>query len=151
MLREQRVQALPEPTDGDNFHIFRRHPGAVRSGNDSAHKTVFCRLDHPFFTKRNRADLTGKPELTENHGTVLQRVVAITGHNGCHQRKVGRRFSDAYPANDIDKDIAIVTGNAAMTMEHRQQQRQPTLIHPRRDPARVAGAALVHQRLQFEQ
>src|SRR5260363_352127 len=70
----------------------------------------------------------------------------------CQQhRKIGGRLGDFNAAHRMQKHILIETGNACMPVYFRQQQCEPVLLKPDREPARIGHMRGIDQGLNFDQ
>ena len=99
---------------------------------------MFCRFGDTLLTARHRADLAGQPYLTKYHQILRQRSVAQAGDHCQQQRQVRAGFRNLHPTNHIDEHILIRHLQTAVTVQHRQQDRQAVLFQTDRHAPRVA-------------
>ena len=61
-------------------------------------------------------DLTGQTHLAERDGLLRQRPITQARQHGHQYRHIRRRLLHADATHDIDEDVLIVRGDAAMPM-----------------------------------
>ena len=136
-LRRSRLDAEHlEPLERLARHIRLRHHRAAEA--------LLRSFAQPLLAKRHRPDFAGETKFAEADGVGRERLVAQARQHGEHRRQVGRGFADPHAADDVDEDIASGRRNAAVPMQHREQQREPARLPSRR--RRGADSCPAHRR-----
>ena len=99
----------------------------------------------------HRPYLTGQTNLAKGHQIHRQRLIAQTGHHRQHNREIGAGLTDAHTTDDVGVHIHAGGRHTTMTIQHREQHRQPILIDADRNAARIAELRFIDQRLHFDQ
>ena len=71
--------------------------------------------------------------------------------HGEQDREVGGRLVDTHPADRVDEDIVAAGLDAAVTVQHSQQQREPLRVEAHGEALRHAALDGVDQRLDLDQ
>jgi hypothetical protein len=104
---------------------------------DSAQEAVLGRLAQAILAVRHGADFARQADLAE-HTSPRQRQVAEAGETRPAAPADRRRFRSRAPADHVDEDVLVEQRHAAVAVQHRQQHRQPVVLQPECDTARVA-------------
>ena len=104
---------------------------------------------------RDVAELARQAELSEAGERLVagaaQRLAAMGGDEREGDGEVGAGLVDAHAARDVHEDVVGAERGAAVTGEHREDEREPVAVDPGRHPARRHDLGRRHEGLDLDQ
>ena len=93
---------------------------------------MFCCLGQSFLPTGHRSNFAGQTHLAKDHPVSRQRSVAQARYHCQEQRQISRGLHDPHTAHHVGKHVLIAHLNASVSVQHREQHRQPVLLKTNR-------------------
>jgi serine/threonine-protein kinase len=145
------LQRFFHPRHADRFDALDRGLREIGARHDRARVAQLGCLAQPLLAALDRAHFAREPDFAEHHQLGRQRPVAQRRDDRQHDRQIGGRLVDLHAADRIDEHILIECRYAGVTVQHREQQREPVLLQAHGQAPRIGRVRLVHQRLDLHQ